>query len=79
MHGILTTNINKRRGEKKTRRKKCQFFASAMYSSYHASISPEGGLEVGQDKPCDFFLEALCAQTDLFWRKMKINNMYGEI
>ena len=48
MHGILTTNINKRRGEKKTRRKKCQIFASAMYSSYHAGVSPEDGLEVGQ-------------------------------
>ena len=22
------------------------------------------------------FLEALCAQTNLFWREMKINNMY---
>ena len=48
MNGILTTNINKRRGEKKTRRKKCQIFASAMYSSYHAGVSPEVGLEVGQ-------------------------------
>ena len=46
MHGILTTNINKHRGEKKTRRKKCQIFASA--TSYHAGVSPEGGLEVGQ-------------------------------
>ena len=26
-----------------------------------------------------FFLEALCAQTNLFWREMKINNMYTEI
>ena len=48
MHSILTTNIYKRRGEKKTRRKKCQIFASVMYSSYHAGVSPEGGLEVGQ-------------------------------
>ena len=31
------------------------------------------------DKPCDLFLEALCAQTNLFWREMKINNMYTEI
>ena len=29
------------------------------------------------DKPCDLFLEALCAQTNLFWREMK--NMYTEI
>ena len=25
------------------------------------------------------FLEALCAQTNLFWHEMKINNMYTEI
>ena len=25
------------------------------------------------------FLEALCAQTNLFWREMKINKMYTEI
>ena len=24
------------------------------------------------------FLEALCAQTNLVWREMKINNMYTE-
>ena len=51
MHCILTTNINinrKCRGEKTTRRKECQIFASAMYSSYQAGVSPEGGLEVGQ-------------------------------
>ena len=48
MHSILNTNIYKRRGEKKTSRKKCQIFASVMYSSYHAGVSPEGGLEVGQ-------------------------------
>ena len=48
MHCILTTNIYKCRGEKTTRRKECQIFASAMYSSYQAGVSPEGGLEVGQ-------------------------------
>lgn len=45
-----------------------------MYSSYQAGVSPEGGLEVGQT--LWFFLEALCAQTNLFWREMKINNNY---
>ena len=25
------------------------------------------------------FLEALCTQTNLFWREMNINNMYTEI
>ena len=25
------------------------------------------------------FLEALCEQTNLFWREMKINKMYTEI
>ena len=48
MRCILTTNINICREENTTRRKKCQIFASAMYSSYQASVSPEGGLEVGQ-------------------------------
>ena len=45
--------------EKKKRRggKKCQIFASAMYSSYQAGVSPEGGLEVG--KTLWFFSEAL--------------------
>ena len=28
------------------------------------------------DKPCDFFLEALCAQANIFWREVKFNNMY---
>ena len=36
----------------------------------------EGGLEVGQT--LWFFLEALCAQTNLFWREMEIINMYTE-
>ena len=48
MRCILTTNINICRGEDTTRRKKCQIFASAMYPSYQAGVSPEGGLEVGQ-------------------------------
>ena len=43
----------------------------------HAGVSPEGGLEVGQT--LWFFLDALCAQTKLFWREMKINNMYTDI
>ena len=30
------------------------------------------------DNPCDFFLEALCAQTNLLWHEMKINKMYTE-
>ena len=33
---------------KKDEEEKCQIFASAMYPSYHAGVSPEGGLEVGQ-------------------------------
>ena len=49
MRCILTTNINIIcREENTTRRKKCQIFAWAMYSSYQAGVSPEGGLEVGQ-------------------------------
>ena len=45
-----------------------------MYSSYQAGVPPSGGLEVGQT--LWFFLEALCAQTNLFWREMKIKKMY---
>ena len=30
------------------------------------------------DEPCDF-LEAFCVQTNLFWRKMRIDKMYTEI
>ena len=63
--------------EKNDEEEKCQIFASAMYSSYQARVSPEGGLKVGQS--LSFFFEALCAQTNLFWRRMKINNMYTEI
>ena len=49
MRCILTTNIlNICPEENTTRRKKCQIFALAMYSSYQAGISPEGGLKVGQ-------------------------------
>ena len=47
-----------------------------MYSSYQAGVPPSGGLEVGQT--LWFFLEALCAQTNLFWREMKINKLYSE-
>ena len=48
MRCILTTNINICRGENTTRRKKYQIFDLAMYSSYQAGVSPEGGLEEGQ-------------------------------
>ena len=47
-----------------------------MYSSQQAGVSPEGGLEVGQT--LWVFLEALCAQTNLFWREMEIINKYTE-
>ena len=48
MRCILTTNTNICREENTTKRKKCQIFASAMYSSYQSGVSPEGGLEGGQ-------------------------------
>ena len=49
MHqSIPAANINKCRREKPTKRKNYQTFDSAMYSSYQAGVSPEGGLEVGQ-------------------------------
>ena len=56
---ILTTNINICRGENTTRRKKCQIFASAMYSSFQAGVSPEGDSK--WDEPCDFFWSFLRA------------------
>ena len=49
-----------------------------MYSSYQAGVSPEGGLEVGQTLWFFYepFARALCAQTNLFWREIKIKKMY---
>ena len=47
-----------------------------MYSSYHAGVSPEGGLEVGQT--LWIFWKPL-AQTTLFWSEMMINEVYTEI
>ena len=65
---ILTTNINKNDEEEK----KCQIFASAMYSSYQASVSPEGGLEVGQT--LWFFQKPLaCKQALLFGRVKRVS------
>ena len=52
MHCILATKINISLGESTTRGKKCQIFTSAMYSSYQASVSPEGDSK--WDEPCDF-------------------------
>ena len=41
--------LNKCRGKKNDEEeKKCQIFASVMYSIYQADVSPEGGLEVRQ-------------------------------
>ena len=51
-------------------------FASAMYSSYQAGISlwwTRSGTNLV------IFLEALCAQINLFWLEMKINKLYTEI
>ena len=77
MHGILTTNINKRRGQKrrggKNARSSPRQCIPATMPAYLQKVDSKW------DKPCDFFLEALCAQTNLFWREMKINNMYTEI
>ena len=50
-----------------------------MHPSYQlmqAHASEEGGIEVGQTL---WFLEALWAKTNLFWREMKNNKMYTEI
>ena len=52
MHCILATKINISRGKNMTRRKKYQIFASAMYSSYQAGVSPEGDSK--WDETCHF-------------------------
>ena len=44
-----------------------------MYSSYQPAYLQK--VDSKWDEPCDF-LEALCAQTNLFWREMKIKKMY---
>ena len=66
MHCILSTNINICRGENTTRRKRCPIFASAMYSRKWTRSGTN----------LIIFLEALCAQTNLFWCEMKIKKMY---
>ena len=68
MHCILTTNINKCRGEKKTRRKGCQIFTSA----------PARRMWTQSGTNIVIFLEFFCAQTNLFWYEMKIKKMYTE-
>ena len=62
MHCILTTNINKCHGEKTKRRKGCQIFTS----------SPARRRWTQSGTNIVIFLEAFCAQTNLFWCKMKI-------
>ena len=68
MHCILTTNINKCCGEKTTRRKGCQIFTSAPARRRWT----QSGTNIV------IFLEAFCAQTNLFWCEMKIKKMYTE-
>ena len=74
MRCILTTKINICRGENTTRRKKCQIFASAMYSICQAWCISRRWTRKGINLV--IFLEALCAQTNLFWREIKIKKMY---
>ena len=52
-------------------------FASVMYSSYEEQRISRRWTRSGTNLV--FFLESLCAQTNLFWRQIKINNMYTEI
>ena len=68
MHCILTTNINKCRGEKTTRRKGCQIFTSAPARRRWT----QSGTNIV------IFLEAFCAQTNLFWCEMNLKKMYTE-
>ena len=48
MHCILTTNINKCRGEKNDEEERMPDLRLGNVSSYQAGVSPEGGLDVGQ-------------------------------
>ena len=59
MHCILTTNINKCRGEKTTRTKECQIFASAMFPATKPAYLQK--VDSKWDKPCDFFRSPFCA------------------
>ena len=59
MHCILTTNINKCRGEKTTRTKECQIFASAMFPASKPAYLQK--VDSKWDKPCDFFRSPLRA------------------
>ena len=78
MHCILTTNINKCRGEKTTRRKECQIFASAMYYTLQLQSRRISRRWTRCGTNVVIFLEALYAKTNLFWLEMKINKMYTE-
>ena len=63
MHWILTTNVNICSGENTTRRKNCQIFASADVFQLPSWTRSETNVVI--------FIEALYAQTNLFWREMK--------
>ena len=68
--------MNKSRGEKTSRWKTVlQIGASAIYSSYHVGVS----LDYQVGRILLFFLEAFCAQTNIFWHEIKINKMFTKI
>ena len=74
MRCILTTNINICQEENATRRKKCQIFCLGnVFQLPSWCISRRWTLS---GTNLVIFLGALCAQTNLFWRKMKIKKMY---
>ena len=69
MHWILTTNKNICTGENTTRRKNCPIFASAdVFQLPSRRISRRW---TRSETNVVIFLQALCAQTNLFWREMK--------
>ena len=77
MQCILTTNINKCRGKKTTRRKKMPDLRLGNVFQLPSRRISRRWTRSGTNLV--IFLEALCAQTNLFWRAMKINNMNTEM
>ena len=74
MRCILTTNINICRGENTTRRKKMpDLRLDNLFQLPSRCISRRWTRSATN---LVIFLEALCAQTNLFWREMKIKKMY---
>ena len=58
--------------EKTAKRKKCQIFASAMYSSYQVGVSPEGGLAIEVGQTLWFFEKPFARKLIYFGAKLRL-------